>query len=60
MRLFTRLPVLAPSLPPLTGMLSILGVLIAGGCASVDAAMHSPPSAVVTESRAIDLQLGGK
>ena len=41
-------------------ILSILSILIAGGCASLDAAMHSPPSPVVTESRAIDLQLGGQ
>jgi hypothetical protein len=41
-------------------ILSVLGLLAAGGCASLDAAMHAPPSAVVTESRAIDLQLGGQ
>ncbi len=40
--------------------LSIAIALIAGGCANFDAALHAPPSAVVTESRAIDLQLGGQ
>lgn len=47
------------SLKPLR-ILSIVIVLLVGGCTSLDAAIHSPPSSVVTESRAIDLQLGGQ